>query len=128
MLARREPQVLRPYNRAEAIPVAEAVLIAGCSVRTMREWCARYDIGRRIGGQWAVSRVALAMLLDGNKEALVAYLAGDRSSPRVTEYFERCGVPLPKQIRVPDSFRESMLSEPKGSRQWMSEFVPSIRK
>jgi hypothetical protein len=123
-----EPQVLRPYNRAEAIPVAEAALIAGCSVRTMREWCARYDIGRRIGGQWAVSRVALAMLLDGNKEALVAYLAGDRSSPRVTEYFERCGVPLPKQIRVPDSFRESMLSEPKGSRQWMSEFVPSIRK
>jgi len=57
-----EPQVLRPYNRAEAIPVAEAALIAGCSVRTMREWCARYDIGRRIAGQWAVSRVALAMV------------------------------------------------------------------
>jgi hypothetical protein len=41
--------------------------------------------------------VALAMLLDGNKEALAAYLAGDRSFPAVAEYFFRCGVPLPKQ-------------------------------
>jgi hypothetical protein len=44
--------------------------------------------------------VALAMLLDGNKEALAAYLAGDRSSPAVAEYFSRCGVPLPKQPRA----------------------------
>jgi hypothetical protein len=40
--------------------------------------------------------VALAMLLDGNKEALAAYLAGDRSFPAVAEYFSRCGVRLPK--------------------------------
>ena len=95
-----EPQVLRPYNRTEAIPVAEAALIAGCSVRTMREWCARYDIGRRIGGQWSVSKIALAMWLDGDNGALAAYLAGDRSSPTVAEYFSRCGVPLPKQPRA----------------------------
>jgi hypothetical protein len=91
-----EPQVLRPYTRAEAIPVAEAARIAGRSVRTMREWCLRHDLGRRIGGQWAVSKIALAMHLDGNKEAVAAYLAGDRSSPIVTEYFERFGVTLPR--------------------------------
>ena len=95
MLAPIEPQVLRPYQRAEAIPIAEAARIANRSVRTLREWCLRYDIGRRIGGQWAVSKIALAMWLDGNKEALAAYLAGDRSSPIVVAYFERCGVPLP---------------------------------
>jgi len=46
-----EPQVLKPYHRAEAIPIAEAARISGRSVRTLREWCARFYIGRRIGGQ-----------------------------------------------------------------------------
>jgi hypothetical protein len=100
MLARHEPQVLRPYHRSEALSIAEAARVAGRSVRTIRDWCARLDLGRRIGGQWAVSKVALAMLLDGNKEALAVYLAGDRSSPIVAEYFSRCGVPLPKQART----------------------------
>ena len=37
------------------------------------------------------------MHLDGNKAALKAYLAGDRSSPTtVLAYFERCGVRLPR--------------------------------
>jgi hypothetical protein len=90
MLAPYEPQVLRPFNRREMCTVVEAARIAGRSVRTIREWCARLDIGRRIGGQWAVSRVALAMYLDGNLEALRAYLRGDRSSPFIIEYFTRC--------------------------------------
>jgi hypothetical protein len=51
MLAPYEPQVLRPFNRREVLSVAEAARIAGRSVRTIREWCARLDIGRRIGGQ-----------------------------------------------------------------------------
>ena len=100
MLAPREPQILRPFHRSEALPVAEAAQIAGRSKRTIREWCLLHDIGRRIQGRWAVSKVALAMLLDGNKEALAAYLAGDRSSTTVAEYFSRCGVPLPKQPRA----------------------------
>ena len=103
-----EPQVLRPYHRSEAIPVAEASRIAGRSVRTMRDWCLRLDIGRRICGQWAVSKVALAMMLDGDKDALEAYLAGDRTSPLVTEYFERCWVPLPRRFL---DLREGQLSE-----------------
>jgi len=97
------PQILRPFHRDEALPVAEAARIAGRSVRTIREWCLLHDIGRRIGGQWAVSKVALAMWLDGNKQALATYLAGDRRSLGVTEYFERCGVPLPTN-RAPKPF------------------------
>ena len=88
-----EPQVLRPFDRSEALSTAEAARVAGRAVRTIREWCLLHDIGRRIGGRWAVSKVAMAMWLDGNKEALAAYLAGDRSSPTITEYFYRCDVP-----------------------------------
>jgi hypothetical protein len=92
----RGPQVLIPFHRSEVLSIAEAAAIAGRKVRTLRDWCLRHDIGRRIGGQWAVSRVALAMLLDGDRAALEAYLAGDRRSPTVVGYFERCGVPLPR--------------------------------
>jgi hypothetical protein len=35
------------------------------------------------------------MWLDGNKKALVAYLAGDRQSPEIIVYFDRYRVPLP---------------------------------
>jgi hypothetical protein len=107
-IAQLEPQVLRPYHRAEAISVAEAARIAGRSVRTIREWCLRYDLGRRIAGQWAVSVIALAMHLDGDKQALAAYLAGDRSSLAVTGYFERHSVPLPRRSF---DLREGQLSE-----------------
>jgi hypothetical protein len=44
-----------------------------------------------------VSKVALAMHLDGHRAALEAYLAGDRNSLMVANYFERCGVPLPRR-------------------------------
>ena len=104
-----DPQILKPYHRDEAITIGEASAIAGRSVRTIREWCARFDIGRRIGGQWAVSKVALAMLLDGNAAALAAYLAGDRGSQAGVAYFERCGVPI---LKRENSFREEALSEP----------------
>jgi len=100
MLARPEPQVLRPFHRSEALTIGEAADIAGRAARTLRGLCLLYDIGRRIQGRWAVSNVALAMLLDGNKEALAAYLAGDRSVPTVAEYFSRCEVPLPRQARA----------------------------
>jgi hypothetical protein len=104
-----EPQILIPFHRSEVLPIPEAAAIAGRSVRTMREWCQRHDIGRRIGGQWAVSKVALAMQLDGDRAALKAYLAGDRRSPAVAAYFERCDVPLPRRV---GDIREQRLSEP----------------
>ena len=41
------------------------------------------------GGKWSVSKVALAMFLDGDLKALRAYHAGHRTDPRVVKYFER---------------------------------------
>jgi hypothetical protein len=49
-------------------------------------------IGRKIGGGWCVSRVALQMMLDDNGWALVAYLDGDRTSQGVTRYFHDLGL------------------------------------
>jgi hypothetical protein len=53
----------------------------------------RHGLGRRIGGgTWSVSKVALAMHLDGDLKALRAYHAGNRNAPRVVSYFEREGL------------------------------------
>lgn len=83
------PAVLIPFDRREAISLNEAAEIANRSVETLRRWVATDDLGRKIGGQWMVSRVALAMFLDADREALRAYLRGDRQSPSVRAYFER---------------------------------------
>ncbi|MCK2056919.1 helix-turn-helix domain-containing protein [Methylobacterium sp. 37f] len=92
---RSAPQVLIPWNPAEAITVSQGAAIARKSPRTVREWAARYDIGRRVvGGDWMLSRVALLMLLESNSAALAAYLAGDRESQAVTDYFRRAEVGL----------------------------------
>jgi hypothetical protein len=73
-----ERHILNPYDAREAITVAAAAKIAGKSPETIRSWCASYCIGRHIaGGSLAVSRVALAMLLNGDRAALRSYLSGD---------------------------------------------------
>ena len=90
----RLPAILRPYYLAEAIGVAKAARQAGKSERTMREWCARHRIGRMIGGRWAISQIALDMLLEGDKDGLEAYLSGDRTSERVRSYYARRSIPL----------------------------------
>ena len=83
-----QPQILVPYNPREAISLRRAAEIASRSESTVRTWCGLYSIGRRVvGGPWQVSRVALAMLLDGNDEALSAYLSGDRDGSLVAPYF-----------------------------------------
>ena len=82
--------VLIPFDRREGMSVSAAANLAGKSVSTIRGWCGHYGLGRRIGdGTWIVSRVALAMFLDGDREALAAYHAGDRTSMLVLQYFER---------------------------------------
>lgn len=96
-----EPAVLRPFIRDEAFTVKEAAERAGRSIRTIRRWCAQYYIGRPVptsANELSVSRVALEMLLDGARAALDSYLQGDRDSPVVTSYYERCGVPLPRTL------------------------------
>jgi hypothetical protein len=78
---------LQPYVAEEAIGTAAAAGIAGRSERTVRNWCLERKIGRRIGGRWAVSVVALDMVLAGDEEALAAYLRGERDGA-VSSYYE----------------------------------------
>ncbi len=93
------PQVLVPYDKREGMTLRAAAEHAGKSEGTVRTWCQQHDIGRRVaGGPWCVSRVALAMLLDGNAAALAAYHAGDRHGPLVAPYFERLGLCLLLQV------------------------------
>jgi hypothetical protein len=71
----------------------EAADVAGKSESTMRVWVEEHGLGRRIGGgTWSVSRVALAMLLDGQERALRAYHASDRETELVVDYFVRVGL------------------------------------
>jgi hypothetical protein len=88
-----EPQsrlVLIPYDPREGISLNEATALTGKKVGTIRNWCVQHDLGRRVGGgTWVVSKVALAMFLDGDTRALRAYHAGDRSSKLVASYFQR---------------------------------------
>jgi hypothetical protein len=88
-----EPQsrlVLIPYDPREGIPLSEATALTGKKVGTIRNWCVQHHLGRRVGGgTWVVSKVALAMFLDGDVKALRAYHAGDRSSELVASYFQR---------------------------------------
>ena len=93
-------RVLVPYDVREGMRLAKAAEVAGKSQSTVRSWCIAHGIGRRIGGggAWIVSKVALAMFLDGDGKALAAYRSGDRVSALVKTYFQRCGVPLPTFI------------------------------
>jgi hypothetical protein len=88
-----ERKILVPFDKRECISLKEAADIAGRSESTMRNWCDEFGLGRRIGGgPWSVSKVALAMQLDGDLKALRAYHAGDRTSDLVAPYFERAGL------------------------------------
>jgi hypothetical protein len=85
-------KVLIPFDQSEAISLTEAGVIAGRGRETIRLWAIDHGIGRLVAGRWAVSRVALAMYLDDDREALQAYLEGDRQSARIREYFGRAGL------------------------------------
>jgi hypothetical protein len=86
-------RALIPFDVEESTTIQQAAGIAGKTPRTMRRWCVEFGIGRRIGGHWAVSRVALAMYLDGNKDALAAYHDGARGHCElVAEYYRRLGL------------------------------------
>jgi hypothetical protein len=86
-------KILSPFDKRECLTLRQAAAIAGKSGSTLRVWCEGYGLGRRVGGgTWCVSKVALAMHLDGNRKALRAYHAGNRSDPNVVYYFEREGL------------------------------------
>jgi hypothetical protein len=86
-------RILQPFDKREGISLKQAAGIAGKSEATMRGWAEVHGLGRRVGGgTWSVSRVALAMFLDGDKKALRAYHNGDRTTALVAGYFARAGL------------------------------------
>jgi hypothetical protein len=103
MQPRAEPWILVPFDTRESISIAVAAKIAGRAPSTIRLWAEEYGIGRKIGGTWHISRVALQIFLEGDMAALAAYHAGDRTDPEVRSYFERvgCGALLGKTQRQP---------------------------
>ncbi|MGB8744225.1 MAG: helix-turn-helix domain-containing protein [Xanthobacteraceae bacterium] len=86
-----ERQILVPFDARESMTLAAAAELCRKSTETIRSWAQRHGIGRKIGGTWHISRVALQMFLDDATTALSAYHAGDRSDPAVRAYFERAG-------------------------------------
>jgi hypothetical protein len=86
--------ILIPFDAREAIDIKAAAKIAARSESTVRIWCEDKGIARKVAGSaWFVSRVALAMLLDGDLQALAAYRRGERrESTVVAAYFERLGL------------------------------------
>jgi N-terminal domain of oxidoreductase len=89
----RLPRTLIPFDKREAVSLPITAEIASKSERTVRNWCVEFGLGRRIGGHWAVSRVALQMHLDGNKDALAAYHDGARGHCElVAKYYRRLGL------------------------------------
>lgn len=84
--------ILRPFDGREAITTKEAAALAGVSSRQVRRWSERFGIGRKVaGGDMRISRVALQMLLEGDRDALARYLDGDRGF-YVLSYYENLGL------------------------------------
>ena len=96
-VARRpKPAILLPFDIREAMTVGEFCSRAGLSEPWARAVVNEQLLARKIGGRWRVSRVLAAMYLDGNKEAMRRYRAGDRAGPLVAPYFLRLGIdPMP---------------------------------
>ena len=90
--------IMVPFDSRESISIAVAAKLSGKGSNTIRLWAEQYGIGRKIGGAWHISRVALQIFLDGNTATLNAYHAGNRTDPAVRSYFERvgCGALLQK--------------------------------
>lgn len=84
-----EWQTLKPYDAREVLTPQQAAASAKRSVSTIRTWAADFGLGRKVGGRMQVSCVALAMYLDGNTAALAAYLAGQRHTAIVADYYSR---------------------------------------
>jgi transposase len=49
-------QILIPFDPRECISRSDAAKKAGVTSGTISGWCEKYGIGRRIGGQWKISK------------------------------------------------------------------------
>src|SRR5215813_1425724 len=90
-------KLLELLRSAATQPSSEATSVVKTSRRpcraqwNIRERCPLHGIGRKIGGRWAISAPAIA-ILDGDQQALEAYLAGVLLNSRIRAYFERLGM------------------------------------
>lgn len=84
-----EWKILVPWDPREVMKVHVAAATAVTCKSTIRNWCDQHGIGRKIGARYSISRVALAMHMEGNAEALEAYRSGDRTGPLVAPYFAK---------------------------------------
>jgi len=87
-------RTLIPFDIRETIGLNVAARMAGRTERTIRNWCEQFGIGRKMpGGTWAVSKVALVMLIEGDRRTLGFYQDGARRShERVAGYYHRLGL------------------------------------
>lgn len=83
---------LVPFDCREAMSLREAAEVATLSARTITRLCQSLKIGRKIGGEWRVSRVGLQIYLDDDGRALMAFQRGERTSQFVAPYFFRFGL------------------------------------
>ncbi|CAL74412.1 hypothetical protein BRADO0469 [Bradyrhizobium sp. ORS 278] len=95
-------KILEPFNGLEAISVPEASRATGVPETTLRRWTREHGLGRRVGGHvrpWTLSRIALAMHLAGDRDALAAYHLGIRQEESVARYYRNEG--LARLLRLP---------------------------
>jgi hypothetical protein len=59
---------LGAFTRANSTSVGMAARDTGIPARTLRRWCAKRGIGRRVGGTWFVDKAALAQMLAGDRK------------------------------------------------------------
>lgn len=77
----------------EVVPLSRLVR-PGRSMSTLRRWCDQYGISRKPGGtgRIEVSRVALAMVEQGDFETLEIFREVGRDHPAVRRYFDLLGI------------------------------------
>jgi len=91
------PSRLRPLHipKAEAITIKDAVFQFDISAETLHRYIRQFGIANQVvpSAPWRISVIALAMVLDGDHDALALLRNDERNHPDVVRYFARLGVP-----------------------------------
>jgi hypothetical protein len=89
----RRENVLTPLHWPEAISTSDAADLAKRAVTTIRSWVYTHDLGRQVGTNTLyLSKPLLIAFLENDREAMRLYHQGKRTTPRVAQYFGRCGI------------------------------------
>lgn len=89
----RQENVLTPLHWPEAISTSDAADWAKVAVTTIRAWVYTHGLGRHVGTNTLyVSKPLLIAFLENDREAMRLYHQGKRTTPRIAQYFQRCGI------------------------------------